>query len=417
MMNPYFNPSSLVHNNIQKYAGSGAKSNVAIYPCIIQKIYNNLRVDIYIPYTSTIMESLPLIFDSFSEEQGNITMPEENSMSLFISSSDGHRFVYGGLSLSENYIVRNILPGEAERYVKNSSYKQDVLGNHIFLSRLCSTEIYGEDGLNQSYSNGKYYDDKNTEEFSGTILMDDQTSRLIKIKRIYSQKLTTPKYNGKSISKKTQSTIIQRNENATNKILDYLVGIQNLKEDFSEDNIALFKKSVHESYRYQRKLCIIVEEGSAVNKEVIDQSELEQLTSSNIVYASDQIAIIYRVRTFNESGDVTSSFSVSESGITDFWEKSEEIILKHNLDDYPVVSLMKADTSRSCLKAVNCEVAYMDRYTVKISLKRKYGVVKTITCNGSSFEITMTNDDKFYAELSSSPKKLEEMVKQIMAKQ
>lgn len=412
----FFNPSINIQKNIERYSSARPDAKITILPCIIQRVYHNLKADIYIPFTSTVMESLPIIFDSFSEEQGNINLPEENSLSLCITTSDGRRFVWGGISLSNTYMVRNILPGESERYVKNASYKQDIMGNHVFLSKLCNTEIFSQDGINHHYAEGSCINNGVYEEFSGSIRINASTERYIRIHKIYQSSVTEEVSFDGVFSEEKQDLILKKNQEIQDKICGYLVNIQNLKENYSDERMREIKEKIHSEYQKQKKVCMIIEEGTATNKDIKDRLDFSDLSEADFAYAADHTHIIYRVRTFNLSGEMTSCYSVSESGLVDFWEKKEEFLLVHNMDDYPMVSLLQSSPSSPCLKVLDCEVVYMDRNTIKLSLNRKYGVVKRIEekCLGK-FEISMENGEILNVELGCSTRKLEEIIKRVLS--
>jgi hypothetical protein len=404
-----FNPFSGL-NNARQYANAGFKNAPVILPCIVTRVYNNLRVDIYIPYTSTLMESLPLVFDSFSEEQGSIITPEENSLALFIGTSDGRRLVYGGLSLSENYTVRNILPGELEQYVKNASYKQDLAGNHVFLSKLCSTEIFGEDGVKQSYINGYYCDNGQVEEFSDFVQINNEKRRPIYIKKFYNVNDVNIPAN--------EELILQKNQEMQDKICEYLVSIQNLRENYSDDAMVELREKIHKNYRKLRKLYMKIEEGCAANKKIRDRIDISKLSEKDLAHSAGGSLIIYRIQVFDSDENLNFSFSISENGQTEIWEKKEEIVINHGLNDNPTITLLQADSNEANLRLINCEVVYLTKNSVRLSLNRKYGVVETVDNQGAGrFEIKMKNRSKLLLKLGYSAEKMEEMIKQFTQKQ
>lgn len=412
-MQHYFNPYTNIYKNIQRYASAGLKSHVKILICIINKVYSNQRVDIYVPYTSTIMESIPFVFGSFSEEQGDITMPEENSLSLLVTASDGTKFVYGGLSLSKTYIIRNILPGESERYVKESSYKQDLSGNHIFLSKPCSTEIFGADGIHQSFFNGSYIDNGSSEEFSGKIICSDKTTKFIRIKKVYQDLKTAPVFYNELDDCINQKQTLEQLDDIEQTISSYLASIQNLKDNYSEERLRSLRTDIQQKYRQQRKLCMIIEEGNAVNKIPMDRIDFSNLNEENLIYDVNHSSIIYRVRMFDSLENVIFSLSIFASGHIEKWEKMEEIIIKHELNDYPSISLLQADFNGSNLRPIKFDVTYLSKDELKVSINRKYSVVKTVDNQGNGqYEIIMENGIKLLLILSFSAKKMEQIIKQ-----
>ena len=95
-----FNPHEDLYNNITRFADPFGSRPVSIYPCVITKVNKNLTAEILLPHISSVMINIPIVFNSFSENRGDINIPEENSLSLYIESSDGKKFVYGGVPLS-----------------------------------------------------------------------------------------------------------------------------------------------------------------------------------------------------------------------------------------------------------------------------------------------------------------------------
>lgn len=395
-MYPTFAPQVNVFNNVQKYAGLKIRGDVSLLPCVITKVYKNARADIYIPNTSTVMNSIPMIFSSFGEEQGDVILPEENTLSLFLSAADGRRFVLGGFSLSETYVVRNILPGESERYLKNSSYKQDVIGNHIFLSRLGAIEVLKGDGEFFMNSNSSYENTGSTECLSGEYSFRG-TNRRFEYKKIFSAEYGP----GNEISSETE--ILSRNNAIKEKIQSYLVEMQNLKDTFTEESYLELKKSIAEKYKIQKRVAAIIEIGT-----VFDEK------SGDMVYGLDNTPLIYRERFFDQSENLSFSFSVSEGGEVLEWEPVEEAILNHGLDDYPAVSLLLEDPNSSYLKSLEFETIYLDKQSLKVSLKRKYGAIIAIENKSPGyFEINMHNGAKIIAQVSYSPAKMMEVVKRM----
>lgn len=360
-----FDPASNILRNIRRYSSSEIKQNTTVLPCIITKVHTNKRADIYIPYSSSVLLSLPIIFNGFSEEQGDITMPEENSMALYIASSDGRRFVFGGISLSDTYIVRNILPGETERYVANASFKQDLIGNQIFSSGTRNTVVYGADGKTQKYSTAEYEDNGVCEVFAGGIEVNDGT-RLYNIRKCYRKE------------NRSKLNAVKESENLRNKICEYLVGIQNLKEEYCKEDSDTLKEKISNDYQVHRVCQTMTEEGCAFIVTPRNELDKENLTESNLAKGADGSYYIFRFRIFDDKGELISSYAVTEKKNVETWEKTLDFDIDHILSDYPTIAITHEDFNSPSSASVDFNVMYLSKSKFKVSVNRKYGFVRNI---------------------------------------
>lgn len=407
---------SSIYKNVKNYSSLDLSISFTAL-CIVTKVYKNLKADVYVPSTSSKYISVPIMFNSLSENIGDIVPLEENSLSLLVGTSDGKVIVVGGLSLSDSYMVKNILHGETERYTNKSCFKQDLLGNQTFMSNALVTNVMSASGDNINCANDYLSNYLSEESYKSHVVINGQV-RFLNYRKIYCSANICNFYNVENIlnSPSVAQEIKNDNEKIINKTLNYLNDIQNFSNDINLSNsvneinmkINTLTDKINKDYKIKKDVSIIIEEGSAINKEVLSQHDIIQLNSDDFIIDEFNSPIVYRMRIFNDK-QVIFSFSISQDGNVYFNEempKNYFIEIEHNIDDYPIVECFMQKKNSKSLFQIKYNVEFIDKNTVKIFPNKFMGTIKNVKKNNDHYEAHCDGGNIIIINISESNKKM-----------
>ncbi|MCX8074105.1 MAG: hypothetical protein N2749_00775 [Clostridia bacterium] len=329
-----------IQKGIEFYSGFD-NVQVLINLCILKKVYpHNLTADVFIPKTSMRLFNVPILFPYLGLDSGIIIMPKENSPAIIIKTSDSKHFIISSVNnfFSEDNPFK-ILDGENIIFSPSKIlFKQDSVGNQIFMSGGGSTNILTKNNEIIDYSFSKISKTTASKTIVGTTNISNNTSKEVvaleysqvynKIKKIktYSKDdiLVVDDKENISVNDNIKQEIISSSNKIIENIREFFDDINSFKnkimknpymskEDI-EKNVLDIKTKLYNKYSTEKKACITIEKGAAIKKNIDNLYELSKLTLNDIETSQEGNMIVFRLKVSDNDGNVVAALTFDECG-------------------------------------------------------------------------------------------------------
>lgn len=266
--------------------------------CVIREIKKDMRADIYVPALATVLLGVRVVFPSLGNQQGDIMSPAENSEGLYIITTEGHRFVLGGVSPTENYFPHQIMPRENERYNEQAFRKMDRKGGVTDASSGCAVSALKGDG--SKFGCHTYHTELSlhTERIESEVHVQGELF-LASVTRFYR------KIAHKTQATKTPSEIIAQADELIRHINTFLCAVQNQQHSSV--------KTDYTPYLMRRSLYKIVQEGLVFKDIPKTAYDMSCAKPDNVERYGDEF-VVYRESYFDDEV-LVRSHAITESGV------------------------------------------------------------------------------------------------------